>query len=338
MSPASFACLGLLLSAVLYVCDARGAGLRAQRIAVADTPRIDGILSDPAWRRAPVYDDFHKHQPRDGVSAPGALKTSVQLLVDDGALVFGIRAWDDAPQLRRGLLARRDKVAVDQDFIGIWIDPAGHGRNAQFVRINTAGVVSDGMHRAEDDESDLGPDFPVETAVTILPDGYSMEVRWPLSNLRFPYADGRNWRVMVERSIPHADGMLLVSAPFRIDALSHLSFLQEIEGMDATVEAVRDRRFLELRPELTVRSERAAMPGARTRGSQADWAWKSMPARAPTGSSTRPSIPITRRSRSTSRCRRVRAISRSRYPRSAASSWRARTCSACRCRPFIHAR
>lgn len=270
MSPASFACLGLLLSAVLYASTAHGAGLRALRIAAAETPRIDGVLDDAAWRRAPSFDAFYKHQPRDGAPVPGALRTSVQLVIDDDALVFGIRAWDDAPQLRRGLLARRDKVDVDQDFIGIWIDPAGHGRNAQFVRVNTAGVVSDGMHRAEDDESDLGPDFPVETAITILPDGYSMEVRWPLSNLRFPYADGRNWRVMVERSIPHADGTLLVTAPFRIDALSHLSFMQEIEDMDATVQAVRDRGFLELRPELTVRSERAASPGGRVRGHQAE--------------------------------------------------------------------
>src|SRR5690606_13850018 len=121
---------------------------------------------------APPFDSFHKHLPRDGEPVPDGLTTTVQLLVDDGALVFGIRARDPAPQLRRGLLARRDKVAADQDFIGIWIDPAGHGRAAQFVRINTAGVVSDGMHRADDDESDLGPDFPVEVAVKILPDGY----------------------------------------------------------------------------------------------------------------------------------------------------------------------
>lgn len=245
-------------------------GLRAVRIAAADAVRIDGALDDDAWRRAPAYDDFHKHQPRDGAPAPPGLETSVRLLVDDGALVFGVQARDPAPGLRRGLLARRDKVGLDQDFIGIWIDPAGHGRAAQFVRINTSGVISDGMHRADDDESDLGPDFPVEAAVKILPDGYSMEVRWPLSNLRFPYADGRNWRVMVERSVPHADGALLVTAPFRIDALSHLSFLQEIEGMDATVEAVRDRGFVELRPELTVRGDRVAVPGRRTRGAQAE--------------------------------------------------------------------
>jgi hypothetical protein len=246
-------------------------GLRALRIAAAESPAIDGVLDDAVWRRASLYDDFHKHLPRDGGAASGALRTTVQLLVDEGALVFGIRAWDSSPERRRGTLARRDKVDVDQDFIGIWIDPAGHGRAAQFVRINIAGVVSDGMHRADDDTSDLGPDVPVDAAVKLLPDGYSMEVRWPLSNLRFPYAGGRNWRVMVERSIPHADGTLLVTAPLRVDALSRLSFLQEIEGMDATVAAVRDRAFLELRPELTVRGERASGPGGRARSGQAEF-------------------------------------------------------------------
>lgn len=243
--------------------------LRALRIDRADTPTVDGMLDDPAWRRAPAHESFHKHLPRDGEAVPQGLRTRVQLVVEDDALVFGIRAWDPDPARLRGLLARRDKVDVDQDFVGIWIDPAGHGRAAQFVRVNIAGVVSDGMHRADNDESELGPDFPIDAAVRLLPDGYSMEVRWPLSSLRFPYADGRNWRVMVERSIPHADGTLVATAPFRIDALSRLTFLQEVEGMDATVAAVRDRGFIELRPELTVRRERAAAPGRRARGRQA---------------------------------------------------------------------
>lgn len=264
---------GLSFAALMAADPAQAAepdGLRAVRIDRADTPTIDGLLDDPAWRRAPPHDAFHKHLPRDGEAPPAGLKTSVQLVVEDDALVFGIRAWEPDPARLRGLLARRDKVDLAQDFVGIWIDPAGHGRAAQFVRVNIAGVVSDGMHRADNDESDLGPDFPVDAAVTLLPDGYSMEVRWPLSSLRFPYADGRNWRVLVERGIPHADGTLLATAPFRIDALSRISYLQEVAGMDATVAAVRDRSFIELRPELTVRRERASAPGGRSRGQQAE--------------------------------------------------------------------
>jgi len=263
---------GLLLSGLLSAGADAAEERHFLRAAQAGSARValDGRLDEPAWQSAQPYAGFHKHAPRDGKDAPAGLRTEVRLLVEDDALVFGIRAWDDAPQQLRGALARRDKVDLDQDFIGIWIDPVGHGRAAQFVRVNLAGVVSDGLHRADDDESDLGPDFPVEAAVTRLADGYAMEVRWPLSNLRFPYRGGRNWRVLVERSVPHADGALFVSAPLRVDALSHLAFLQEVEGMGQTVEAVRDRRFLELRPELTLRAGRDVDAGRRTRGHQAD--------------------------------------------------------------------
>lgn len=262
--------------------------LSALRIADAATPTIDGVLDDAVWQRAPRFEGFHKHEPRDGKHDAGALRTSVQLLVDEHALIFAIRAWDTSPALLRGSLARRDKVDMDQDFIGIWIDPVGHGRAAQFVRINTAGVISDGVQRDDDDEADLGPDFPLDVAVKLLPDGYSMEVRWPLSSLRFPYSGGRDWRVLVERSVPHADGTMLVSAPLKTDAISHLSFLRNIEGMDATVATVRDRRFIELRPELTLRSERREVAGRRQRARhteaglevnlrpRADWVFNAM--------------------------------------------------------------
>lgn len=268
----SFRLSGLILSSLLSAGADAADERHFLRAAQAGSARavLDGRLDEPAWREAQPYADFHKHAPRDGKEAPAALRTTVRLLVEDDALVFGIRAWDDAPERMRGALARRDKVDLDQDFIGIWIDPVGHGRNAQFVRVNLAGVVSDGLHRADDDESDLGPDFPVEAAVTRYPDGYGMEVRWPLSNLRFPYRGGKDWRILLERSVPHADGALLVSAPLRIDTLSHLAFLQEVEGMGDTVAAVRDRRFLELRPELTLRAGRERDAGRRTGGHQAD--------------------------------------------------------------------
>ncbi len=216
--------------------------------------KVDGVLDEAVWQSAQEFDTFHQFLPNSGNAAPPALRTTVRLLIDDGALVFGFRAWDPAPANMRGSLARRDKVGTDQDFIGIWLDPTGHGRAAQFVRVNIAGVLSDGMYRADEDESDLGPDFPIDAAVQRLPDGYSMEVRWPLSNLRFPYADGKTWRVMIERSVPHAGGLLLTSTPLTTDTIGHIGVMQDIDGMGGTVAAVRDRSFLELKPELTVRS------------------------------------------------------------------------------------
>jgi hypothetical protein len=218
--------------------------------------KVDGNLDEGAWAKAPEFAAFHQFLPENGKPVPEGVRTSVKLLIDEHALIFGIRAWDaDAANLR-GSLVRRDKFARDQDFIGIWLDPTGHSRAAQFVRVNVDGVLSDGMYRADEDEQDMGPDFPVDAAVRRLPDGYTMEIRWPLSNLRFPYDGGNAWRLMIERSVPHAGGLVLTSTPLKTGSISFIDALQPIDGMGATVETVRDRAFLDLKPELTVRANR----------------------------------------------------------------------------------
>lgn len=218
-------------------------------------PAIDGRLDDPAWQRAPVYDRFVQFLPADKQAA--RWRTTVQVLVTDDALVFGIRAWDPAPERIRAPLARRDQVKADQDYITVFIDPVGHRRNAQFVRVSAAGSIEDGLYAAEEDSDDAAPDFDVEAAAARLPDGYSIELRWPLAALRFPHADGAPWRVQVARNIPREDRTLDVSAPLLTkDALSFIAEMQPLQGLGDLVEQVRERSFFDFRPALTLRSTR----------------------------------------------------------------------------------
>lgn len=249
--------LTLLLSAAFVALPAQAAPSRPGLAAlISHTPlalQIDGRLDEASWAKAAENTRFYQFEPEDGIAAPDAYKTSVRILVDGDALVFGIRAWHAAGETPRGTLARRDKVERDQDYIGIWVDPSGHGRSAQFVRVNVAGVLSDGIYRSDEDEDDEGPDFPVESGVQLLPDGYTMEIRWPLSSLRFPYGEARPWGLMIERSVPQADGMLLLSGPLKKGALHFIAEMDEIAGMAEVLPVVQDRRYWELRPELTVR-------------------------------------------------------------------------------------
>ncbi len=228
----------------------------ALRLAAGEAaPAIDGRLDDAAWQRAPVYERFAQFLPTD--KQPARWRTTVQVLVTDDALVFGIRAWDPEPGRIRAPLARRDQVKADQDFISIFIDPVGHRRTAQYVRISAAGAVEDGLFAAEEDTEDSAPDFDIEAAATLLPDGYSIELRWPLATLRFPHADGAPWRVMFARNIPREDRTLDVSAPaLTKDALSFIAELQPLDGLGDLVEQVRERSFIGFRPELTLRSTR----------------------------------------------------------------------------------
>jgi hypothetical protein len=237
----------------------------ALRLAPGESvPAIDGRLDDAAWLRAPAYERFVQFLPAD--KRPAAWRTTVQVLVTEDALVFGIRAWDPAPDRIRAPLARRDQVKSDQDFVSVLIDPVGHRRTAQYARVSAAGVVEDGLFSAEEDTEDAAPDFDVEAAAVRLPDGYSIELRWPLAALRFAHAGGAPWRVMVTRNIPREDRTVDVSAPaLTKDALSFIAELQPLNGLDDLVEQVRERSFVGWRPELTLRSTRDASDADGTR-------------------------------------------------------------------------
>ncbi|TXC67172.1 hypothetical protein FSC37_20040 [Piscinibacter aquaticus] len=233
--------------------------------AEAEALRIDGRLDEGARQQAPVHDAFVQYLPLDRQPPPEGYRTTLQLIVEEHALVVGIRAWDPRPQEIRAPLMRRDKVARDQDFVSVLIDPVGSRRAAQFIRVSAAGVLTDGMFMASTNKEDFAPDFDVEAAVQRLDDGYSVELRLPLMTLRYPYEGGAPWRLMATRSIPREQSTLLVSAPLTKDALNFIAELQPIEGLEDVAERARTHSLLSVRPELTVRRAESGEGGERSR-------------------------------------------------------------------------
>lgn len=259
----------LALAASATLAALLGSGALAQPRAhrpAADVPalRIDGRLDDGAWQQAPVHDAFVQYLPLDRQPVPQGYRTTMQLVVEEHALVIGIRAWDPRPQEIRAPLMRRDKVARDQDFVSVLIDPVGSRRAAQFIRVSAAGVLTDGMFMASTNKEDFAPDFDVEAAVQRLDDGYSVELRLPLMTLRYPYEGGAPWRLMATRSIPRDQSILLVSAPLTKDALNFIAELQPIDGLEDIAERVRAHSLLSVRPELTVRRAESGADGVRS--------------------------------------------------------------------------
>ena len=73
--------------------------LRVEQAAV----KVDGRLDDAVWQRAPIHDSFIQLQPQD--KKPARQRTTVQVVVDKDALIFGIRCYDDAPDQIRAPLS-----------------------------------------------------------------------------------------------------------------------------------------------------------------------------------------------------------------------------------------
>ena len=137
---------GALLAALFGTADAAAQPCRSFRPGAEMAPlRIDGRLDDAAWAAAPLHEAFVQYLPLDRQPVPAGYRTTLQLVIEEHALVVGIRAWDPRPEEIRAPLMRRDKVERDQDFVSVLIDPMGTRRAAQFVRVSAAGVVADGM-------------------------------------------------------------------------------------------------------------------------------------------------------------------------------------------------
>jgi hypothetical protein len=218
---------------------------------------MNASRSTAAWTNPPgSARRCTQYLPTDRQPPPAGYRTTVQVLALGDALVVGIRAFDPAPQDIRAPLTRRDQVRRDQDFVAVLVDAVGDRRAAQFVRVNAAGVIADGLYIAAGDSEDFSPDFDVEAAVARQADGYSVELRLPFLALRYPQQGGQPWRLMVARSVPRASSMLFLSAPLTKDGLSFIAELQVVEGLEAATERARAQGHWLLKPELTLRTTR----------------------------------------------------------------------------------
>ena len=263
--------LGILLSLALLLPNTGAAQALPMPLTTmpADAPaiRLDGALQDAAWAAATPHATFRRFRP-DTENDVGPYRTEVRVIMERGALVFGIRAWDPKPADIRAPLARRDQIFPDQDAVTVWLDTNGRSEVAQFVRVNAAGSISDGIYSASEDEEDATPDYlDVEVATQRLPDGYSVEIRWPLSVMRYPLNGKLPWGLMVTRRVPREASMAFASTPLDRNQPHLLMELHRFD-QDGPLRAQLDgQRHLRVRAEGTYRT---VDDGAGTRATTAD--------------------------------------------------------------------
>ena len=216
---------------------------------------LDGTLDNPAWQRAPVYDNFVENEPhRD---AKPRYATKVQILFDEQALYVGVNSLDDHPEEIRAPLVRQDKVIRTQDFVVLYLDAIGKRQSAQFFRVNAAGSTGDGMHTAADDDEDFSPDFDFDAVSARTSSGYTSVFRIPFASLRFSSDSHAHWRIMVARRMPRDQAYMWTSVTVPTDAPAFISAMQPLEG----IELPQQKNFLTIRPSVTARHTSDSEPG-----------------------------------------------------------------------------
>ncbi len=187
----------LLLASAAAHAQALPAGVRAHATRRSSSVTIDGRLDEKAWADVPRQGGFTQRFPKDGAKA--SHDTQFVLLFDDEALYVGVWATDPEPAKIRRTLTRRDVDAL-ADAIAIGIDSYHDRRTAYVFQINAAGVQRD-MMLFDDMAQDDTWDAVWTSEVAITPEGWTAEVRIPLSQLRFAEGERHEWGLQVVRMI-----------------------------------------------------------------------------------------------------------------------------------------
>jgi len=170
----------------------------ATRVAPAARPVLDGRLDDPAWTRATPIEGLMQRDPLEGAAATE--QVDVRILYDAEALYIGARLFDSSPQEIIRRLGRRD-VNTHSDEFRVLLDSYHDRRTAFEFIVNAAGVKRDLLLGDDGGYSDDSWDAVWEAATAVDSLGWTVEMRIPLSQLRFSGASLQVWGVRVERWI-----------------------------------------------------------------------------------------------------------------------------------------
>ena len=163
-----------------------------------DAPTIDGSLDEPLWLEENNWSgDFIQRQPLEN-QAPTA-QTSFKIVYDSKFLYIGIHCFDNEPDKINRRMSRRD--GFNGDWVEVIIDSFNDLRSAFSFSISAAGVRSDQSLSLNGQVEDPAWN-PIWVAKSLLnAQGWSAEMKIPLSQLRFDSETNTSWGLQVRRRI-----------------------------------------------------------------------------------------------------------------------------------------
>lgn len=171
----------------------------AVRIDARDAPVIDADLSDAAWEKAAVIDDFRQRSPNP--YEPATERTVARILYDENNLYVAFYAYDSAPEDIVARNMQRDGNVYTSDSVMIYLDPGRTRRNAYNFEIGAAGGRTDQLELNNTEElREWNTIF--DARARIVHDGWVAEFAIPFKSLSYD-ATQTTWGFEVARRIFH---------------------------------------------------------------------------------------------------------------------------------------
>ena len=155
---------------------------RLEPARVTTPPTIDGVLDDAAWQGTPLpTSEWLTYNPLNGDKLPQ--QTEVRAVYDNRYLYFAFHCLDPEPAGVRTNISRRDNMWND-DWVGFSLDSVGNGQSSYDHFVNPSGIQGDILTTPSAGENSA-PDWVWTSAGKRTPEGYDVEIRIPLTSIRF---------------------------------------------------------------------------------------------------------------------------------------------------------
>jgi hypothetical protein len=207
----------------------------------ARPPVIDGVLDEPVWRDAAMFDTFTQQEPTDG--APATERTEVRILYDAEHLFIGVRAFDSNPD---GVIAtemRRDSLQLlEEDNFQIILDTFRDSRSGYMFVTNPLGakleqqVFEEGSGNLRGAAANVNRDWNGvwDAAAQRTAEGWDAEIVIPMVTVRSPDANIQTWGVNFMRNIRRKNEQVYwapIPKPYGLTRVSQAGTLTGMTGV-----------------------------------------------------------------------------------------------------------
>ena len=232
----------LLLPSSLFAQESRTTH-RVQRL--EGTVKVDGQLDEAVWSQPPTFELAYETQPAE--NAPAPVRTEVWITYDGANLYAAFRAHDPEPRNIRARYSDRDAAAND-DYVGLVLDTFNDQRRGYEFFANPFGVQMDRLQNEMTGNEDSSWDAIWDSAGRITATGYVVEMRIPLSSLRFPATSGEmTWGIDALRIYPRSQTHRLGLNPLARGNNCYLCQGGSLTG----ITGLRPARSIEIHPTVT---------------------------------------------------------------------------------------
>ncbi|MEO1013042.1 MAG: DUF5916 domain-containing protein, partial [Bacteroidota bacterium] len=158
-------------------------------------PRIDGFIDDPAWDLVAWSGNYVEWSPDE--NTPPAYPSKMKILYDKKNLYVAFRCYDDEPDKIVNRLSRRD--GFDGDWVEINLGSLGDLRTAYSFTISVSGVKGEEFitNDGASWDSTWNPIWYAKTNID--KEGWTAEIRIPLSQVKFSNAKEQVWGIQSTR-------------------------------------------------------------------------------------------------------------------------------------------